>query len=77
MWAGTGESQEFLASALGGDGQNWELGENLHRDRGVALPPGQAVGEDCKRSPSELSLVCGGAIESWLIVHQKVTVGLG
>lgn len=55
MWAGTGESEESPASALHGDGQSWELGENLHREKqGGFYPPGQTVGEDCKQSPSEL-----------------------
>lgn len=37
MWAGTGESEESPASALDGDGQSQELGENLHRESGVAF----------------------------------------
>lgn len=74
MWAGTGESEESPASALDGDGQSRELGEN-----GVAFTPQVKLwGRTANKARVSCSLVCGGVIDSWLIVHQKIAVsGLG
>lgn len=79
MWAGTGESEESPASALDGDGQSRELGENLHRESGVAFTPRVKLwGRIANKARVSCSLVCGGVIDSWLIVHQKIAVsGLG
>lgn len=78
MWAGTGESQESLGSAQDGDGPRSLERTCTGKAGWIFTPQVKLWMRIAKEAQVSCSLVCGGVIDSQLIIHQKVAVsGLG